>query len=66
MDDEVLYPGISQAIWLLILLSLLLSGLGIVMDILGFFRKESIIVSIGNTISFAIILSWGSKKARAP
>jgi len=66
MDEEVLYPGISQAIWLLILLSLLLSGLGIVMDILGFFREESIIVSIGNTISFAIILSWGSKKASAP
>lgn len=66
MDDEVFYPGISQAIRLLILLFLLLLGLGAIIDVLGFFQEESIIVSIGNTISFAIILLLGSKKTRTP
>ena len=66
MDKEVSYPGIVQAVWLLILLFFLLVSVGAIIDILGFFQEESIIVSIGNTISFAVVLLLGSKKAGAP
>jgi len=65
MDEGVVYPGILQAIWLLILLVFLLIVLGAIIDIVGFSQEESIIISISNTISFTLILLWGSKKARA-
>jgi membrane protease YdiL (CAAX protease family) len=66
MDDGGFYPRISQAIWLLLLLLLLLAGIGAIVEILGFFQEESVFVSIVNTISFGIVLLWGSRKARAP
>ena len=66
VDKEVFYPGIFQAIGLLILLLLLLIGLGAIIDTLEFFQEESLIISAGNTISFAIILAWGTKKSRVP
>lgn len=66
MDNGGLYPRISQAIWLLILLLLLLAGVGAVIEILGFFQEEPVVVSIVNTISFGIVLLWGSRKASAP
>ena len=48
MDEGVVYPGILQAIWLLILLVFLLVVLGAIIDILGFSQEESIIISINN------------------
>lgn len=66
MDDELFYPGIFQAIGLLMLLLFLLIGLGAIIDTLGFFQEESLIISVGNSIAFAIILAWGAKKSRAP
>jgi membrane protease YdiL (CAAX protease family) len=66
MNGTVFYPGIFQAIQLLIFLLLLLIGLGTIIEGLGFFQGEALVVSIGNTIAFAIILAWGSRKAKAP
>jgi len=65
-EEEIFYPGIFQAIGLLMLLLFLLIGLGAIIDNLGFFQEESLIISVGNSIAFAIILAWGAKKSRVP
>jgi hypothetical protein len=65
MDGGDSYPRVSQAIWLLILLVLLLVGVGAIIDILGLFEEESIIVAAVNTISFGIVLVLGARRVRA-
>jgi len=66
MDSRASYPGIFQAIGLLTLLLFLLIGLGAIIDTLGLFQEASLAISVGNTIAFAIILAWGTKKSRDP
>lgn len=65
MKDEGFYPGIFQAVCLLVLLFFLLVFVGRIIVLLGFFREEAVIVSIGNTVSFALVLLWGSRRAGA-
>jgi len=71
MKKSNLYPGIWQAIWLLVLVTLLAFSLGIlaasisaVIDVsLG---KNPAVMAIINLISFGIILMLGLKKTNAP
>jgi len=65
VNEKGCFPGILQAVCLLVFLFFLLVIAGGIIDLLGFFREEAVIVSISNTVSFALVLWWGSKRAGA-
>ena len=72
MSARTNYPGIRQAIWLLVLTCLALFGLSIIVmilgEILGFlllFEHPAVMGSC-SLAGIGLLLIWGLKKSRAP